>query len=208
MGLVPHPPMPLGTLRPNDIILLLVVGAVFELVTRLVLISLKRKPNSIRQREYALKLLEQRVKKSRGLGPPAFVETSKLERQQLAEEKALSDAAEVRTRTFQRAERLTRNMGTAVSFVVFLLWYGVPVMEFSAHRIVSPDRVLSQAEGQEAAIAAFEAYLFPLSYIGLGLKVSKWGMVNPRASSGALLVVWSAQTTVGKIMEGVEALCL
>lgn len=200
--------MPVGTLRPYDIVLLLAIGAGFELVTRVVLIGLKRKPEAVRRREYALKDLERRVKRSRDLGPPAFVETSKLERQQLAEEKALGEAADVRGRTLERYERLTRNMGMALSATVFAVWYGVPVMEFSGDRIVSLDKVLSTTEGQEAAIAAFETCLFPLSYIGMGLKVSKWGMLNPRASSGALLVVWAAQMTVGKIMDGVEALCI
>mmetsp|Transcript_13687 Transcript_13687/g.28677 ORF Transcript_13687/g.28677 Transcript_13687/m.28677 type:complete len:243 (-) Transcript_13687:2954-3682(-) len=87
MGYLPHPSMPIGAVRPNDIIILLVIGAVFELVTRYSLVSYRRKPNIIRQRESALKELEQRVKKSRALGPHAFVETSKLERQLLAEKK-------------------------------------------------------------------------------------------------------------------------
>ena len=41
MGLVPHDIMPVGTVRPYDILLLLVVGAGFEFVTRLLLIFLK-----------------------------------------------------------------------------------------------------------------------------------------------------------------------
>jgi hypothetical protein len=211
MGFVPHPPMPVGTLRPHDIVLLLAMGALYEFVTRIILLAARRRPESIRKRQRALHVLELRVRRSRELGPPAFVETSKLERQQLAEEKALSESAESRARTLMRYERLVRNAGTALSVIVFILWYGVPVLEFSGDRIVTlsqADRILSEGEGQEAAIAAFEACLFPMSYMGLGLKVSKWGMVNPRASSGALLVLWSAQTTVGKIMEGVEALLI
>jgi hypothetical protein len=91
--------------------------------------------------------------------------------------------------------------------IVFFCWYGVPVMEFSGERVLSPDMILSRKESQDAAISAFDAYLFPLSYLGIGVKISKLGLANPRASTGALLVVWAAQTTVGKIMDGVEALC-
>mmetsp|Transcript_13699 Transcript_13699/g.22003 ORF Transcript_13699/g.22003 Transcript_13699/m.22003 type:complete len:209 (-) Transcript_13699:134-760(-) len=208
MGYVPHPAMPVGTLRPNDIVLLLAIGAGFELVTRLVLIFFKRKPDSIRKREVALKALDKRVKKSRAMGPKAFVETSKLERQQLAEEKALAENAETRRKTLERYERLAKNMGMFLNLIVFLLWYGIPIMEFSGDRILSPDVVLTKTESQEAAISAFEACLFPLSYVGMGLKISKWGMVNPRASTGALLILWSAQQTIGKLMDGVDALCM
>jgi hypothetical protein len=201
--------MPVGTLRPYDIILLLAIGATYELAHRIFLIFFKRKPTAIRNRETALKALDKRVKKSRTLGPQAFVETSKLERQQLAEEKALADLAEERRHSLERYERMTKNMSMALNLIIFIVWYGVPIMEFSGERIHSPDVVMTQTESQEAAISAFEACLFPLSYIGVGIKISKWGMVNnPRASTGALLVLWSAQMTVGKLMEGVEALCM
>lgn len=208
MAVVPHPAMPIGTIRPHDIFLLLVTGAAYEFVVRLVQLSVKRKPTSVKQRDVALKGLELRVKKSRAIGPSAFVETSKLERQLLAEEKALAELAEQRQARSAQCQKWTRNAGYIFSLLVFVLWYGVPVLEFSADRIFAPGAVLTQIERQEAAVASFETFLFPLSYIGMGLKVSKWGIVNPRASAGALLVVWSAQMTVGKIMEGVEALCL
>ena len=65
--------MPVGTVRPYDILILLAIGAIFEFATRILLLFYKRKPDSIRKREYALKVLEQRVKKSRALGPPSFV---------------------------------------------------------------------------------------------------------------------------------------
>jgi hypothetical protein len=207
MGLIPHNLMPVGTVRPYDILILLAIGAIFEFATRILLLFYKRKPDSIRKREYALKVLEQRVKKSRALGPPSFVETSKLERQMLAEEKKLTELAEKRTVKLEQNEKLIKNLGYAFNILVLFCWYGVPVMEFSGERILSPDMILSQKESQNAAISAFDAYLFPLSYLGIGVKISKLGLANPRSSTGALLVVWAAQTTVGKIMDGVEALC-
>jgi len=198
--------MPIGAVRPNDIIILLVIGAVFELVTRYSLVSYRRKPNIIRQRESALKELEQRVKKSRALGPHAFVETSKLERQLLAEKKKLSDLAEKRKKALEKGEKLIGRVGMVLNFVVFLCWYGVPVMEFSGDRILSPDALLSRKESAEVVISAFNSYLFPLNYLGMGIRVSKWGLANPKHSTGALLVVWAAQTTMGKMLDGVEAL--
>jgi hypothetical protein len=207
MGLIPHNLMPVGTVRPYDILILLAIGATFEFATRILLLFYKRKPDSIRKREYALKVLEKRVKKSRALGPPSFVETSKLERQLLAEEKKLTELAEKRTVKLEQNEKLIKNLGYALNIIVLFCWYGVPVMEFSGERILSPDMILSRKESQDAAISAFDSYLFPLSYLGIGVKISKLGLANPRSSTGALLVVWAAQTTVGKIMDGVEALC-
>lgn len=207
-GYVPHPAMPVGTLRPTDIALLLALGAIVELVTRLALLAFKRKPTSIRKREAALKVLGIRVKKSRALGPPAFVETSKLERQELKEQKALIELAEKRRAKVERYEKLVKRGTMALNIIVFAIYYGIPLMEFSGHRLHPEDIVLTQQESQEAAISAFEACLFPLSYVGMGVKISKWGMVNPRASTGALLVLWSAEMTVGKIMDGIDALLM
>lgn len=206
MGYIPHPEMPIGAVRPYDILILLAIGATFELATRLSLVSYKRKPASIRKREYDLKDLEKRVIKSRALGPHAFVETSKLERQLLAEQKKLSDISETRKKDLEKNEKMVKNMSMALNFVVFLCWYGVPVMEFAGHRVLTPGVLLSRKESAEAAISAFSSYLFPLNFLGMGVRVSKLGLANPKASTGALLVVWAAQMTVGQILDGVEAL--
>jgi len=206
MGYLPHPPMPIGAVRPYDILILLAIGATFEFVSRISLASYKRKPDSIKTREYALKDLDKRVKKSRALGPHAFVETSKLERQLLAEEKKLNDLAETRQKALAKNEKMIGKISMAINFVVFLCWYGVPMMEFTGDRVLSPDVLLSRKESAEAAVSAFNMYFFPLSYLGMGIRISKLGLANPRASTGALLVVWAAEMTVGKIMDGVEAL--
>lgn len=199
--------MPIGAVRPYDILILLAIGAILELTSRLSLFSSKIKPASIRKREYDLKELEKKVKKSRALGPHAFVETSKLERQQLAEEKKLTELSETRQKALQEKEKLVKRVGTLVYALVFVVWFGVPVMEFSGERLLTPGVLLSRAESAEAAISAFGAYLFPLNLMGMGIRVSKLGLANPKASTGALLVVWAAQMTVSQIMDGVEALC-
>jgi hypothetical protein len=52
-----------------------------------------------------------------------------------------------------------------------------------------------------------QALLFPVSYVGIGAKVSKWGIDSEVATSsiGALVVMWSAQVTTGKLMDAVDA---
>jgi len=49
--------------------------------------------------------------------------------------------------------------------------------------------------------------LFPISYVGMGQKISKWGMgaASADASFGALMVLWSAQVTVGKLFDAIDA---
>lgn len=79
-------------------------------------------------------------------------------------------------------------------------------MEFSGERALPSEVVSSREEIFDAAITAHDAYLFPISYLGFGVKISKFGLDNPRSSVGALFVFWAAQTTVEKIMVGIEAL--
>ena len=206
MGYIPHPEMPIGAVRPYDILVLLAIGAAFELVSRLSLFSAKRKPDSVRKREHDLRELDQKVKKSRALGPQTFVETSKLERQQLAEKKNLTDLAETRKATLERKQKTIKKIGQFLYLAVFVCWYGVPMMEFSGERLLAPGVLTSRQESADAVVSAFAAYLFPLNFLGMGVRISKLGLKNPRASTGALLVVWAAQMTVGQIMDGVEAL--
>ena len=56
----------------------------------------------------------------------------------------------------------------------------------------------------------FKALLFPVSYVGIGTKIAKWGIDPEVATSsiGALVVMWSAQVTTGKLMDAVDAYIL
>jgi len=207
MRFVPHPEIPLGSFRSTDILVLLVAGAISELVSRTILWRHKSKPKSIKIRELKLKELERRVKKSRDQGPQAFVETSKLERQQLAEEKALAGLAEMRKANLGYWESLLKKLSLGLSVFIFIAFYGVPVLEFSSQRVMPRGGdILSTEEAVLLAESSMSAFLFPLSVIGVGMKVSKWGLPNPKSSIGALVVFWSAQTVVGKIADGIEAL--
>jgi ABC-type uncharacterized transport system permease subunit len=53
----------------------------------------------------------------------------------------------------------------------------------------------------------FKALLFPVSYIGLSARVTKFGIPSSinASSIGALLILWSAQETMSKIMDALDA---
>jgi hypothetical protein len=86
MGIIPHPPIFLSHIRVNDVWLLLAVGTLYEVGCRLFLLMSRMKSHSLRRKEAELSLLQMETDQKRKLGPQAFVETSKLERQVLARE--------------------------------------------------------------------------------------------------------------------------
>jgi hypothetical protein len=186
---------------------LLVTGAIWEVILRVILWGHKAKPKSIKIREFKLKELDRRVKKSRNAGVPAFVETSKLERQQLAEEKDLARLTEERRANLTAWESLSKKLNIGMSVMLMFAYYGVPLLEFSAERVIPlPGEILTTEEAKIIAESTMNSFLFPLSLVGAAMKVSKLGLANPKSSIGALVVFWSAQTTVGKIIDGIEAL--
>ena len=193
MALLPHPPLFLAEIRVTDIWFLLAVGAGWELFARLILLSLKKPQHP--QKEQQLQVLQAQCNAKRKLGPSAFVETSKLERQVLRLEQELEGAKEVQAKGVQQTERyLLRYGNLMVAFLVFVLWYGVPVVRV-----------------EEVLLGDNKSYLknllFPLSSVGVGVRIARWGLPVETAmnSLGALLVVWSAQVTVGKLMDAVDA---
>ncbi|CAJ1945542.1 unnamed protein product [Cylindrotheca closterium] len=206
MGYIPHPPIPLSAVRPNDIFLLLGLGALWELIVRFILFRYRAKPRKLIQKEVNLKALSSKVREYRSKGPSAFVECSKLERQLLAEEKVMADTTEKRKIALTKAEKGAKNANIAVSALIFLLWYSIPILEFEAHRIAKLDEIFSEEEGQAMVESAHKAFLFPLSVVGIGLKIAKYGLANPQSTSGALVAFWSAQTVVSKIFDAIDAL--
>jgi hypothetical protein len=83
---------------------------------------------------------------------------------------------------------------------------GVPVITLNPNLIQTKD-LSNLRPGPEVAAAYTQAMLFPISYFGFGIRVAKFGLSNASAIP-ALLVMWSAQETISKIMDGVEALML
>jgi hypothetical protein len=108
-------------------------------------------------------------------------------------------------RVDQLEKQLLRYGNMQLSFLIFILYYGVTILTVeSGEESLS---VMGSRDEYAAAASFFKKMLFPISYVGLGNKISKWGM-DPeiaQASIGALMVLWSAQVTVGKIMDAVDA---
>jgi len=96
MALIPHPPVFLSQIRVNDIWFLLAVGAIWEIGCRLFVLKVRIKPAWLTRKEDALRVLQAETNEKRKLGPQAFVETSKLERQVLAQEMELRKIYEER----------------------------------------------------------------------------------------------------------------
>ena len=111
MGYIPHPVIPLGEIRPLDLVLLLTTGSLWELMSRICVLSYSCKSSSLRQREYAFQQLQHLTRQKQKEGPSAFVETSKLERQVLSEEKALSQTYQDRKARLTVVQKLLQNIG-------------------------------------------------------------------------------------------------
>jgi hypothetical protein len=88
-----------------------------------------------------------------------------------------------------------------LSAIIFFLYYGVAIFT------VESGMEATGAIGEyEAAGSFMKKFLFPVSFIGMGVKISKFGMGEiADASIGALMVLWSAQVTTGKLMDALDA---
>lgn len=205
MGFIPHPPIFLAQVRPHDMLLLLGIGAAWELAARVFLFAIKSKPSSLAKKEEKLQTLNAEAARKRKLGPSAFVETSKLERQVLALEKDVDEIRVARTKTVQTMEkRLLRFGNLILALVIFVLYYGIPMLTIQA---LEQREIIEDLDAVDPTGTFFKALLFPVSYVGFGTKISKWGIDSEIATSsiGALVVMWSSQVTVGKLFDSVDA---
>ena len=195
---LPHPPVVWEHVRPVDILFLLLMGAGSELLLRGIVLSVKRKPASLRKKEDSFFKLEYDTAKLRDKGPSAFVETSKCERQLLALDKELQQTYQSRQEQRAIVEKYCmRYIRTAIHAIVFLIYYGVAIIRYSGVE-----------EGTSISVPMF----FPLSVAEIGFKlISKWGMEEGEAVAsglGALVVLWSGSSLVAQLMEGIEHLVL
>ena len=195
--ILPHPPLYLSEIRPVDIILLLTAGALWELLARTLLLwKCKRKSSSLRKLEQQWQQdLHPRVLHLRKLGQSAFVECSKVERQLLQVEKDIESQRAARIqRTKLWEKRLLRYGNILLSAVVFVLYYGVAVMTLEP---------LMQQDVLGAP--PLKSLLFPVSYVGLGMRAARLGLPgDPSNSMGALVVFWSAQVLVGQAYNALD----
>jgi hypothetical protein len=203
--LIPHGEIVLTQIRINDLWLLLLAGAALELVCRLVLLNLKRKPASLVEKRRSVQSLTKQADRMRKMGPSHFVETSKLERQLLSAERELAEATALRKTKCERIEKFVKKRLTYAAFaVVYVAYYSVPIVTLDALAI--PNTV-----GEFVSADTYlKCLLFPVSTIGIGNKMSRWGIAKAvQASSlSSLMVFWSAQTTMGMIMDAVDAYVL
>jgi len=99
-------------------------------------------------------------------------------------------------------KQLLRYGNMQLTAIIFFLYYGVAIVT-----VESGMEATDSIGDYEAAGSFMKKILFPVSYVGMGGKISKWGMAAEiaQASIGALMVLWSAQVTTGKLMDAVDA---
>lgn len=207
---LPHPTIPLHSIRPTDVGFILFLAASVEGVFRTWLSwqthrsATKMAP--LVQRTSALRLV---VAQKRALGPSAFVETSKLERVLLSEEMELERRKEQRASARERTRAWHEKCTRIVTVLVFVVYWGLPLLSSSS--------LFLEEEQESSSSSSLREMLFPLPYTGIGFRLSQWGMESSSiigensissgsSGLGALVVFWAGQVTAGELIDGVLAL--
>jgi hypothetical protein len=205
--------IPIGSTRPDDIIFMLVAGAAVEFIVRFISFRARVIPSHEQKLRIKLKVLRHEIAHKRQLGPSAFVETSKLERQLLSLEKELNQMDEARKERVKQREKIAKKFSNGMNIVIFLLYYGVQLFTLNGFQLAllsenkySPERAAA-TEFENALAASFlKRLLFPLSFVGLGIKISRLGLPQKASSIGALVVYWCGQTLMAKLLMSLEAI--
>ena len=205
MTLFQYPQIPYLIVHSADIVLLLSIGAAYELLIRLYKHKNERRTSHERKINAHLATLKYEAARKRALGPSAFVETAKLERAVLATEKELTKISDEReTRTAAAAKRI-KTLNLIVNILVMLAYWGVAMVAIDGSKIqdASGEDELNEMTDDERAAAFWKGFLFPLSYHGLGYKIAQYGIDSEKRAScvGALAVFWSARVTIGEIVD-------
>lgn len=212
---IPHSNVPIEAIRPNDILLLLFLGFVTEILRRAILRQVKLPSTQSIEWRRKLTQLRYETNEMKKLGPSAFVETSKLERKVLSLEKSLKDEEEFRKKNVESVEKVLKRISFILNVAIFLAYYGIPLLTIDGFRIplVNPELVkgLNDESGGGMdvvhATAFMKGIMFPLSYVGMGMKISKLGLGEIKhCSTGALVIYWSAQAMAGSLIDCYEAL--
>lgn len=197
-SLLPHPPLILSEVRPVDIGLLVAAGMLWELVSRGILWTLRKKSASLIRKEVAYEVHMQKTDTMRKQGPSAFVETSKLERVGLTMEKELTNIKEERKAALERMEKILGRFGNmGLAAIIFVLYYGAPVLTM---QVAGDDFDTTDSQQQ-----SLKSMLFPLTYWGVGMRIARWGLEDAQNSMGALVVFWSGQVLVSKLFDAADA---
>mmetsp|Transcript_3589 Transcript_3589/g.4743 ORF Transcript_3589/g.4743 Transcript_3589/m.4743 type:complete len:220 (+) Transcript_3589:146-805(+) len=214
---VPHTLIPISSIRSNDILLLLILGTVTELIARVILHKVKAVPRSLKVILQELKSMREEANGLRKIGTSTFVETSKLERKILTLEKKVKDMEADRADKVKTVKYYLKRFTIVTTALIFLTYYGTPLLTVDGLRVpfVNPDLVskIDVSTIQDDAVdvahasALMKGVMFPLSYVGMGMKASKVGLGDIKhCSIGALVVFWSAQVMTGRVFECLEAL--
>lgn len=196
--------LPLSALRPNDILLMLALGGGYEILTCVTQMRTRAPSRNERTLRSELHRLRFETVKKRSLGPSAFVETAKLERQILANEKELASHDSGRSERLGRIRSVLKKVSTVVQVTIFLVYFGIPLLSIDGTRIPAvhtPGGDIVMAE--DAANACLRGICFPFC---VWLKLSAVGLAERASSVGALVVFWSAQVTIRMVLECVEVL--
>ena len=197
--------IPILEIRTIDIALLLLVGFAWEAATRILIATFRSKSRQEKLGDEQLMQLQYEASLKRRLGPSAFVETSKLERQILAKEKALEQLVTARNERTTRISKFVRNANMSLYGLVFVLYYNLSILSIDGTQLGAKDEIIrTPQEEKELAASFMQGLLFPISFVGLGMRVARFGLPTP--GFGPLVILWSSQVTMAKIMDGVELL--
>ena len=194
--------LPLSILRASDLVVLLAIGAIYEFATRFIIHQIRLRSPKEQNMRAELHDLRYETAKKRSLGPSAFVETAKLERQVLAKEKELASMETGRSDKVAKMEAIIKKASTAIQVIIFLVYWGIPILSIDGSRIAS-SVVEDIVSAEDAANACLRGICFPYC---VWLKVAAMGVKEQASSVGALVVYWSSQTTVKKFAEVFEVL--
>eukprot|EP00557_Chaetoceros_sp_GSL56_P013509 CAMPEP_0176482874 /NCGR_PEP_ID=MMETSP0200_2-20121128/3615_1 /TAXON_ID=947934 /ORGANISM="Chaetoceros sp., Strain GSL56" /LENGTH=156 /DNA_ID=CAMNT_0017879233 /DNA_START=61 /DNA_END=528 /DNA_ORIENTATION=+ len=151
---IPHSEIPILSIRPTDIFMLLVVGSLTEISHRIVVHRTKRQSSAEKAERKALRAARYQTIKKRALGPSAFVETSKLERLVLNKEKELKVFEEKRAQNVKTMEKVMKYTMTFLNLCIFLMYYGIPILEvdgFKASELGLSGNLQSDDHAEHAA---------------------------------------------------------
>ena len=102
-------------------------------------------------------------------------------------------------------KQLLRYGNMQIAVVVFFLYYGVSILSIQTN---VDSLVMDTTTNVDIDASTYlKRMLFPISYIGTGIKLSRWGIGADAAASsfGALAIMWSSQVTMGQIMDAMDA---
>merc|ERR1711939_130634 len=109
-----------------------------------------------------------------------------------------------------RVKKITRNVNIIVNIVVFTFYYTVSLLSIRKNLSTNVDdsqiKLYSNSGGEGTREAKlYNALLFPISYLGIGMKFARFGLEDKGTNISALEVFWSGKLLAEKVIDCVEA---